>query len=249
MLLLLSMLAAGSQAGPPPAHSGSPPGASFAPGEPVPALHLRLGPDSNACGITVPSGRASKLGKAGLIVWLHGGMRSQNREKGFEAHRAWIGYTPPGRYYLCSPSAFGGAEWTTAQGLAHIDALIAHMLATYPIDPADINMIGVSDGSLGVIAYSLQGAHDLRRRILISSAPQLILPAENLGGQKRFAAGRWDFLQGGHDRLFPAHDVFPYLLRFTSLYPNAHLHGFPEGEHDFSWWVEHTPDLLRGFFR
>ncbi len=216
--------------------------------ESAPTLHLRLGSDSNACGITLPAGVRAKGRKAGLIVWLHGGMRSQNREKGYEAHRAWIGYAPATRYYLCSPSAYAGAEWPTPAGLAHTEALIAYMLKTYPIDAKDINMIGVSDGSLGVITYSLQGSHPLSKRVLISSAPQLVLPLESLAGQTRFTSGSWDFLQGGRDRLFPPDQVFPYLQRFTSLYPNAHLHGFPEGEHDFSWWVANQPQLLMGFF-
>lgn len=216
--------------------------------EAPPALHVRIGFDSNACGISLPAGGAPKGKKAGLIVWLHGGMRSANREKGLEAHRGWLAYLPARRYYVCSPSAFGGAEWPTPQGLAHIEALIAYMLQTYPIDPGDISMVGVSDGSLGVIAYSLQGKRALRHRVLISSAPQLILPAESLAGQARFAQGTWDFVQGGKDRLFPADQVFPYLERFHSLYPNARVHAFAEGEHDFSWYAEHEPALLRGFF-
>jgi pimeloyl-ACP methyl ester carboxylesterase len=175
-------------------------------------------------------------------------MRSANREKGFDAHRGWLAYLPARRYYVCSPSAYGGAEWPTPQGLAHIEALIGYMLGNYPIDPGDIGMVGVSDGSLGVIAYSLQGGRPLRHRVLISSAPQLVLPPESLPGQARFAQGSWDFVQGGKDRLFPADQVMPYLERFRALYSNAHVHAFPEGEHDFSWYAEHQPALLRGFF-
>lgn len=228
---------------PPPPHAG------FAPGAPVPALHLRLGPDSNACGITPPRGGPPKRRPSGLVVWLHGGMRSANREKGFEAHRAWLPFLPAGRYYLCSPSAFGGAEWPTPQGLGHIEALIAHMLSAYPIDSADISLVGVSDGGLGVIAYSLQGRFALRRRVLISSAPQLVLPMEALPGQARFARGRWDFLQGGRDRLFPPDQVFPYLRRFESLYPNAKFHAFPEGEHDFAWYARNAREPMMALFQ
>lgn len=221
-----------------------------APSSPVapPTLHVRIGLDGNACGITLPAGGAPKVGKAGLIVWLHGGMRSQNREKGFDAHRGWLDYLPARRYYVCSPSAYAGAEWPTPQGLGHIETLIDYMLKTYPIDPRDISMVGVSDGSLGVITYSLQGSRPLRERVLISSAPQLVLPLESLPGQTRFTQGGWDFVQGGKDRLFPADQVFPYLAQFQSLYPNARVHPFPEGEHDFSWYSEHAPALLRTFF-
>lgn len=219
-----------------------------------PALHLRLGPDSNACGITLPAAKsgAKAVGKSrrkpGLIVWLHGGMRSQNREKGLEAHRALLPFVDPAGYYLCSPSAFAGQEWPTPQGIAHIDALIDYMSAHYALDTADINMVGVSDGNLGVIAYSLQGGHALNCRVLISSAPQLVLPLESLPGQARFAQGTWDFLQGGRDRLFPPDQVVPYLQQWEKLYPNAHLHYFPDGEHDFSFYSEKASSLLKSLF-
>jgi pimeloyl-ACP methyl ester carboxylesterase len=229
--------------------SGKPGRAADAASPPAPAtVHARIGPDGNACGITPPAGGAPRSGKAGLIVWLHGGMRSQNREKGLEAHRGWLPFLPPRRYYVASPSAYAGAEWTAPQGLAHIEALIDQMLKSYPIDSGDVNLVGVSDGCLGVIAYSLRGARPVRRRVLISSAPQLVVPPENLPGQARFAQGAWDFVQGGRDRLFPADQVLPYLERFRALYPNARVHAFPDGEHDFSWYAGHAPELLRSFF-
>ncbi|MEO7776372.1 MAG: hypothetical protein ABIY63_02500 [Fibrobacteria bacterium] len=225
---------------------------------PAPALHLFLGQDSNACGITLParpaaSGAGGAVGparkaarKPGLIVWLHGGMGGRNREKGLEAHRALLPFVAPGAYYLCSPSAFGGAEWPTPHGIAHIDALLDYMAAHYDFDQGDINLVGVSDGNLGIIAYSLNGKRGLHRRVLISSAPQLVLPPESLPGQARFGTGSWDFLQGGRDRLFPSDQVIPYLQRWEALYPNAHLHYFPEGEHDFSFYSENAADLLKG---
>jgi pimeloyl-ACP methyl ester carboxylesterase len=132
--------------------------------------------------------------------------------------------------------------------MAHIELLIDYMLKNYPIDAGDVNMVGVSDGCLGVVSYSLQGSRPLRHRVLISSAPQLVLPMESLPGQARFSQGTWDFVQGGKDRLFPADQVFPYLSQFHALYPNSRVHAFPEGEHDFSWYIENAPDLLRTFF-
>ncbi|HKP97084.1 MAG TPA: hypothetical protein VJ385_15145 [Fibrobacteria bacterium] len=256
--LLLLLSAAVPAPGNPQATPSAGPVSAAAP-QPVPpriapALRIRLGPEGNACGITPasrPDGKSAGGGprrKPGLIVWLHGGMRSRNREKGWEAHRALLPFIDPAAYHLCSPSAFGGQEWPTPKGMAHIDALIGYMTAHYPVDPADINVVGVSDGNLGVIAYSLQGGHAFRRRVLISSAPQWVLPLEALPGQARFARGSWDFLQGGRDRLFPADQVIPYLREWERLYPNAHLHFFPEGEHDFSYYAENAPDLLKSLF-
>jgi pimeloyl-ACP methyl ester carboxylesterase len=247
--------------GPPSASArpGNPPGtqAAQAAASPVaasgfaPALHVRIGPDSNACGISVPGPDASGTGrirKRPLIVWLHGGMGGRDPEKGFESHRALTPFVGPSDYYLCSPSAFLGQEWTRPQGIAHVDALIDYMASRYPVDAKDITLAGVSDGCLGVIAYSVGGKREIRRRVLISSAPQLVLPLESLAGQSGFAKGTWDFFQGGRDRLFPSEKVIPYLRQWEKLYPNARLHYYPEGEHDFSFYAEHAAHALRTVF-
>lgn len=170
-------------------------------------------------------------------------------EKGFAAHRALLTFVPPSAYWLASPSAYLDNEWTTPRGVAHIDSLIAYMADRYPVDTSDITMVGVSDGCLGVIAYAVRGGCAIRRRILVSSAPQLVLDAQALPGQKRFAKGGWDFLQGGRDRLFPPDKVLPYLRRWEKLYPNAHLHYFPDGEHDFSYYAVNAPGLLESLLR
>ncbi len=106
-------------------------------------------------------------------------------------------------------------------------------------------MVGVSDGSLGVIAYSAEGKYPLRRRLLISCYPQIVIPPESLVGHPQFALGTWDFLQGGQDRLFPTSAVMPYLDRWKSVYPNSTIHYFPDGEHDFSFYATHSQKLLK----
>jgi pimeloyl-ACP methyl ester carboxylesterase len=202
-----------------------------------------VGPDSNLCGITLPQKKPTR--KIGLILWLHGGMSSNNSAKGAEAHRVLLPFVNDRDYYICSPSAFAGQDWLSTGGLRHIDALIDYMLLRYPIDPGNITMVGVSDGSLGVIAYSTAGKYPLRRRLLISSYPQIAIPLESLAGHAEFAKGKWDFLQGGQDRLFPATEVMPYLDRWKSLYPNTTVHYYPDGEHDFSFYAARSQNLLK----
>jgi len=210
------------------------------------AIHIKLGADSNACGITLPPQKSAH--KLGVIIWLHGGMRSANREKGYEAHRAIIPFINSQSYYLASPSAFGGEDWTTPKGQEHIENLITYLLSHYPIDSTDINFVAVSDGTLGLIVYSAQGHHALHRRVLLSCFPQIVLPIESLPAQIQFKSGTWDFFQGGHDRLFPADQTLPYLKQWETLFPNAHLHYYPDGEHDFSYYAAHSADLLRKIF-
>lgn len=213
---------------------------------PAPVTRVELGPDHNVCGITAPAAKPAH--KIGLIVWFHGGMRSQNREKGLEAHRALLAFVDPDAYYFCSPSAYGGSDWLSEEAVPRADALIDYMLAHYPIDPKNINLAGVSDGNLAVIRYSMDGKRDVRRRLLISSAPQLALPPENLAAQRRFVIGSWDFFQGGRDRLFPAEAVMPYLEEWRKTFPNVRVHFYPEGEHDFSYYQQNALDSLKSVF-
>jgi pimeloyl-ACP methyl ester carboxylesterase len=259
LLLLMALAPVAAQEPPvnPPPVTAPVPVTPAAPKSPAPSafpkpIAVRIGADSNACGITLPAvqltgGKPGPVpkGRRPLLVWLHGGMRSQNREKGLESHRALLSFVSPTAYYLCSPSAFRDQEWTRPEGIAHIDALIDYMIAHYAVDPKDINLVGVSDGCLGVITYAVHGKHALNRKVLISSAPQLVLPAESLPAQKDFAKGSWDFFQGGRDRLFPPDQVLPYLQQWEKLYPNAHLHYFPDGEHDFSYYAANAPGLLK----
>lgn len=206
---------------------------------------VRLGPDGNACGITAPS---RPRGKPGMILWFHGGMRSQNREKGLTAHQALLPFADSGSYFLCSPSAFGEEDWLSPQGMAHADTLIDYMLSHYPVDSRNINLAGVSDGCLGVIRYSQVGKREVNRRVLISSYPRLALDPGSLSAQGRFASGRWDFLQGGKDRLFPIDQVLPLLREWEKTFPNTHVHYFPEGEHDFSYYAANAQELLKTLF-
>ncbi len=214
--------------------------------ESAPTLHITLGADGNVCGITPLAVKPKR--KIGLIVWLHGGMRSQNREKGAEAHRALLPFVNLSDYYLCSPSAFAGEDWLTSKGLGHIESLIDYMIGHYPIDIANINLVGVSDGSLGVIAYSMGGKRNLHRRVLISCYPQIVVSPDSLAGHREFATGTWDFFQGGRDRLFPSQQVLPFLETWKSVYPNTRLHYFPVGEHDFSFYATNASEELKGIF-
>lgn len=215
---------------------GSSPAAAAAP------VRLEVGPDRIACGVTAPL--PSRGAKPGLVLWFHGGMRSPNREKGLEAHRPLIHFLDPARHVLASPSAFAGRDWLGPGALATIEALIDTLRALHPIAPDDLTLVGVSDGCLAVIRYGLEGRHRARRKILVSSLPQLALRPEDLA-RPRLAEGRWDFFQGGRDRLFPAAQVKPFLEAWTARHANATLHFHPDGEHDFGWYAVHAAPALR----
>ena len=208
-------------------------------------LAIRLGSDSNACGIILPK----SLQPHPLILWLHGGMRSGKTTKGWTAEQALPPFLKAGSYYLCSPSAYAGADWLTPAGMAHMDALLDYMEHHYPVQMKGFILVGVSDGCLGALRYAREGKHKPARFILFSSCPPLAVSIEDLLNQPIYTTTRWDVFQGGKDRLFPADQVFPLLRDWAKVNPKVTLHLYPEGEHDFSWYMEHAAPEIKKLFQ
>ncbi|MFC1584008.1 hypothetical protein ACFL5V_00525 [Fibrobacterota bacterium] len=209
-------------------------------------LILSIGPHKNICGITAPE-HPDKT--PGLIIWFHGGMNSPVKDKGGTAHLAMLPFIGDGRYYLASPSAFRGQDWLSAGGMESTGALINYMLKTYAIDKTNINLAGVSDGCLAVIGYSLRTKHPIKRRLLFSSFPALVINREGVREQKVLYQGTWHFFQGGKDRLFPGEKVLPFLNYWEHTIPGTRVYWFPEGLHDFSFYAEHAEAEIRGIFK
>jgi hypothetical protein len=200
-------------------------------------LKVYVGPDSNVCGITTPTQKSKR--PLPIVLWLHGGMRSRNPEKGYTAHRAALELLSQDSAYFISPSAYAGADWLSGAGIRHIDGCLDYVMAHYPVKASPIWGMGVSDGTLGLIRYTLQGKHSLARRVLVSTYPDLALPAHEVAGQVALTRGTWDIFIGGEDRLFPAQPVLQACQIWSRQLKNFHVHFEPQGEHDFSWWLAH----------
>ena len=60
----------------------------------------------------------------------------------------------------------------------------------------EVSLVGVSDGALGVLYYSMQGKRRVKDRLLMSSFGKLLGGApEVAGASPRMRDGRWRFLQ------------------------------------------------------
>ncbi len=209
------------------------------------ADRVRIGADSNACGITRPDLPLPRP----VVLWLHGGMHAQLRTKGWEAHRQLTRFLTPSAYYLCSPSAYAEADWVSPEGLAHIEALLDYMAANYPRARLDsLIIVGVSDGGLGALRYAKFGKRKPIRTILFSVFPPLILEDKELFSEKAYLSTDWTIFQGGRDAQFPSTQVFPLLKRWSQVNPRVKLHLYPAGEHDFSWFAAHAEEEIRHLF-
>ena len=183
--------------------------------------------------------------KSNVVVWFHGGMTSGNCEKGYVAGDDFAKLFP--NVVVVSLSACRDKHWATGAMVAAVDAALDSVAARRGSPVDEVSLVGVSDGALGVLVYSMQGKRRVKDRLLASSFGKLLGEARMLAGaNSRMRDGRWRFLQGGNDRLFPAGEAKPWIEEFCrELRADCMLRFDPAGEHDWSYWREKHLDWIR----
>lgn len=190
-----------------------------------------------------------------VAVWFHGGMTSGNCEKGLVAGGDMAELLPG--FIVMSASACKQDHWVTPVAVGWVDAALDSIAGRrgYPID--NIYLVGISDGALGVMAYSLWGRRQVKSRLLISSYGAAFGDAAEIARERRLQTGRWRFIQGGSDRLYPADVTVPWITRFcNSLDQGSEANSSlqcdmkfdPAGEHDWSYWKSHQKDWILEIF-
>ena len=184
--------------------------------------------------------------KSGVVVWFHGGMTSGNCEKGLVAGDDFAKLFP--NVVVVSASACRDKHWATDVMLNAVDAALDSVAARRGSPVGEVSLVGVSDGALGVLVYSMQGRRRVKDRLLASSFGKLLGEARAIAGvnASRMRSGRWRFLQGGNDRLFPAGESKPWIEEFCrEVRADCMLRFDPAGEHDWSYWREKHLDWIR----
>lgn len=183
----------------------------------------------------------------GTIVWFHGGMTSNNCEKGLTAGGGLSIMLP--RYTVVSASACKQNHWVEPTTIAAVDDALDSLAKRQKRDINEISLVGISDGSLGVIAYSMWGKRKIINRILMSSYGEPLGPAAQVATQPSLKSGRWRFIQGGADRLYPAEKTVPWIQEFCqNVGTTCDLKFDPQGEHDWSYWQnKHKDWILENF--
>ena len=109
-----------------------------------------------------------------------------------------------------------------------------------------VSLVGISDGAIGVFVYSQAGSHSVKDRLLMSSNGSLLGDARSVAQVKKFKEGRWGFLQGGSDRLYPSEVTIPWIDSFCkTLQGDCDLKYDPAGEHDWSYWRGQRLDWIK----
>jgi pimeloyl-ACP methyl ester carboxylesterase len=190
--------------------------------------------------------RLASAAKSSVVVWFHGGMGSSNCAKGLVAGTDFANLYP--EKIVISVSACRENHWVTETMMNVVDAALDSVAARRKSPVDEVLLVGVSDGALGVILYSIQGKRRVKDRLLVSSFGKILGEASAVAGANasRMRSGRWRFLQGGKDRLYPSDQTVPWITEFCkAVQVDCELRFDPEGEHDWSYWKDKRLDWIR----
>lgn len=203
---------------------------------------------SSPAGIWFSESKLKQANSRPFVIWFHGGMQSANCKKGIVAGQGFYELLKDSTVIVASPSACHNSHWFSPELIKITDKLIDSLEVRFKRPIQEIDLAGVSDGGLGVLAYSLNGKRSVRSRLLISSNISGVGQAKVLAKSPKLRTGSWTFLQGGRDRLYPATSVLPWLRSFCQNIGSSCELLFDElGEHDWTYWAKNRPDWIRGF--
>ena len=178
---------------------------------------------------------SAKAVKANVVVWFHGGMTSSNCEKGYVAGRDLSELF--NGLIVVSVSACRENHWVTENMVQVVDAALDSVATRRKADVNDVLLVGVSDGGLGTIVYSLYGKRNVKNRLLVSSFGEFLGASSEVAAAPRLHTGRWRFLQGGADRLYPITKTRPWIESFcANVGTDCEIRYDSAGEHDWQYW-------------
>ncbi len=185
---------------------------------------------------------------ASVVVWFHGGMGSSNCAKGLVAGSDFAKLYP-GKIVV-SVSACRENHWVTKAMIDAVDAALDSVALRRKSPVERVSLVGVSDGSLGVLVYSLEGRRTVEDRLLVSSFGGFLGEPLSLASPQKMRSGRFRFLQGGNDRLYPSDKTVPWITEFCKdVQVDCELRFDPEGEHDWAYWKDKHVDWIRDAIR
>ena len=191
-------------------------------------------------------GPSSKvLSEAPVIIWFHGGMKSPNCEKGLVAGKAISEIVPEA--VVISVSACKENHWATPQMVEAVDVALDSLSRRMDRPVKEVSLVGVSDGFFGVMFYTLYGKRqEVKNRLMISSYGPFLGSASQVASAMKSKSGRWRFLQGGSDRLYPSSETRPWLQAFCkNIGADCDVKYDPSGEHDWSYWEKGYSQWIR----
>lgn len=189
----------------------------------------------------------SKGNKGPVTVWFHGGMTSGNCEKGLIAGGDIAKLLP--EHTVVSGSACMNSHWVSRQGIEWVESALDSLAARRKAPIDSVYLIGVSDGALGVITYTTWGRRVPIAQVMISSYGPSMGEPKSVAQQLELHPGRWRFIQGGADRLYPFQETVPWIATFCkNVGRECDMKFDQRGEHDWSYWQKKHKDWILDIF-
>ncbi len=113
--------------------------------------------------------RSHRQKSPSVIIWFHGGMQSPNCQKGLIAGKGLFELLNDSNIIVASPSACQNKHWLSPSLTSITDKLLDSLERHFNFSIKEVHLAGVSDGTLGVLAYSINGKRKVLSRLLISS--------------------------------------------------------------------------------
>lgn len=196
---------------------------------------------------------STKIVRPQLFVWFHGGMQSAKCSKGYGAGAALVPFLEKlgKESAVLSVSACGENHWLSQAPLGAVDRMLDSLEVRWKLKIDTVSLVGVSDGGLGVVGYTLYGKRFVQKRLLVSTNLAAVADAKNLAQDPKIRLGTWTFLQGGADRLYPSDRTVPWMETFCSAVGGkvCRIRFDERGEHDWSWWTLYRESWIRDFLR
>lgn len=186
--------------------------------------------------------------KSQVVIWFHGAMSSARCNKGLEAGRGFLEFVP--QAIVISPSACKNENWLREKSIQRIDSVLNSLEEVRNQQIDSVYLVGVSDGALGVFAYSVFGKRNIKSRLLVSGFLKALGEPFEFQNIERLKKGSWWLLQGAQDRLYPADLTFLWNREFCKISGmKCVLHEDIHGEHDWSYWVKNHRNWILEFAR
>jgi predicted esterase len=175
-----------------------------------------------------------------LRVQLHGGV---SRPEQPDPNRLGIGRLP-GTVEEISvfPSAWADSLWWQASQVDNLAKILDKLKRTYNVDENRVYLTGISDGGTGAYFMAFRDTTPwasflpLNGNMLVLASPEVGADGEMFPGN---AVNKPFFVvNGGLDRLYPAHIVQPYVEHLEKLGADVVFHVQPDADHNTDWWPE-----------
>ena len=173
-------------------------------------------------------------------VQLHGGA---NRLAPPDPARAAVDRLPSAIEEIkVLPTAWQRSTWWQSTQVENLSRIIDMVKRRYNVDENRVYLTGTSDGGTGVFFMAMRDTTPWASFLpLIGSMTVLANTAAGVDGEMYpgNAANKPFFVvNGGRDRLYPAHLVQPYVEHLGKLGGDVTFHVQRESEHGTAWWPD-----------